>query len=174
LQLAWVSSNDERSSSETTNRGIDRKEFEMAAKKQSGKKASKKATSKSQSRAKQPKVSKAATPQNAVGKPLGDSLNPYRVGGSYWASVKALKALGIGKMHPFAELVPAVKRVMGEHWKTFAEKDARNKKTGKDADHRVLQNISVLARQDYGKGLRDLGYEVRWYGREKVAGLFKV
>jgi hypothetical protein len=178
FQLAWVLSSDERSSSETTNRGIDRKELEMAAKKQTGKKAAKKSISKTQGRAKQPKVSKAkakaATPQDAAGKPQSDALNPYRAGGSYWASVQALKTLGIGKMHPFADIVPAVKRVMGEHWKTFAEKDARNEKTGKDADHRVLQNVSVLARQDYGKPLRERGYEVRWDGREKAAGLFKL
>jgi hypothetical protein len=159
--------------------GIDRKESDMAAaKKRKSKKAAKKATSKTHGREKQPKVSKSkakvTAAQIAAGKPQSDSQNPFRAGGSYWSSVEALKVLGIGKMHPFSKIVPAVKRVMGEHWKTFAEKDARNEKTGKDADHRILQNVSVLSRQDYGKPLRELGYEVRWDGREKLAGVFKL
>lgn len=169
-----------------------------AAKKKASKKAAKKASSKAQGRAKQPKVStvkpkaarkpqdgpkrpklpkaepKAATPQDATGKPTSGSLNPYRVGGAYWASVEALTALGVGKMHPFAEIVPAVKRAMAQNWKAFAEKEARSDETGKDAERRILQNVSVLARKDYGKPLREVGYEVRWDGRQKVAGLVKV
>jgi hypothetical protein len=149
-----------------------------AAKKKASKKAVKKSTRKPQKNAKPTKASKAKTkaakPQDAAGSRQSDSQNPYRAGGSYWASVEALTALGVGEMHPFAEIVPAVKKAMGEAWKAFAEKDARNDKTGKDADHRLLQNISVLTRKDYGKPLSDIGYEVRWNGREKVAGLFKV
>lgn len=151
----------------------------MAAKKQSSKKkGTKKATSKAKGRPKTPKVSKArakpATPQDAAKKPQGDSLNPYRAGGAYWASVEGLKALGMGQMHPFDQIVPAVRKQMGDNWKAFAEKEARSEETGKDADHRILQNVSVITRKDYGKPLRDLGYEVRWDGRAKVAGLFKI
>lgn len=151
----------------------------MAAKKQTGKKkATKKPTSKSQSRAKLPKVSKAKakrpTPKDAAGEPRSEYLAPFRVGSTYWAIVEALKSLGVDKMHSFAEITPAVECVMGEYWKAFAEKDARNDETGKDAEHRVLQNVSVLARQDYGKPLRERGYEVRRDGREKLAGLLKI
>ncbi len=142
------------------------------------KKASKKATSKTQKAAKPKKAAKgkkkAATPQNATGSVTSGSLNPYRVGGSYWAAAEALQALGVGKMHPFDKIVPAVKRVMGEQWKAFAEKDARNEKTGKDAESRTLQNLSVLTRVSYAKPLHAKGYEVRYDGRQKMAGLFKL
>lgn len=151
-----------------------------AAKKKASKKARKatKATKKPQKAAKPtkaPKVrAKAKTPQNATGTATNGLQNPFRVGGSYWASVEALKTLGVGRMHPLGEIVPAVREALGENWKLFAEKDARSEKTGKDADHRVLQNISTLSRADYGKPLREVGYEVRWNGRERVAGLFKL
>jgi hypothetical protein len=149
-----------------------------AAKKKASKKSVKKATRKPQKNGKAKKASmaktKAAKPQDAAGSRQSDSQNPYRVGGSYWACIEALTALGVGKMHPFAEIVPAAKKAMGDAWKAFADKDARNDKTGKDADHRLLQNISVLTRVSYGKPLRDIGYEVRWNGREKAAGLFKI
>lgn len=88
--------------------------------------------------------------------------------------MEALKALGIGKLHPFAEIVPAVRDAMGDNWKAFVDKGARSDKTGKDAEARLLQNVSVLARKDCGKPLRALGYEVRWNGREKLAGLFEI
>lgn len=151
----------------------------MASKKQTGKKkAAKKATSKAQGRAKQAKVSKskgtATAAQIAAGKPQSESQNPYRSGGSYWASIEALKALGVGKTHAFADIVRAVKKAMGENWNLFAQKESRNDETGKNADRRLLQNVSVLSRKDYGKPLRERGYEVRWDGREKLAGLFKI
>lgn len=104
----------------------------------------------------------------------GNGTNPFRVGGGYWASVEAMRALGMGKMHAFDAIVLAVIRAMGaEAYKAFKAKDSRNEETGKDANARIIQNVGVVARKDYGKPLRDLGYEVRFDGREKIAGLFK-
>jgi hypothetical protein len=149
-----------------------------AAKKRKSKKAARKATSKPQKAAKRLKVAKAkgsaAKPQDATGGGTNGFQNPFRSSGNYWASIEALRSLGVGRLHPFAQIVGAVKKSMGANWKAFAEKDSRSKETGKDAEHRILQNVSVLARKDYGKPLRGLGYEVRWDGREKLAGLFKI
>jgi hypothetical protein len=98
----------------------------------------------------------------------------YREGGGYWASVTALAALGENQMHAFDKIIPAVIRAFGpERFKAFKSKDARNE-NGKDANGRIVQNVAVVARADYGEPLRKLGYEVRCDGREKVAGLFKV
>lgn len=156
------------------------REIDMAtAKKKAAKKAaSKKRTRKPQDRSKASKVSKGKTkatmPHGAAGKPTSGFQNPYRVGGSYWASVDALASLGIGQMHAFAEIVPAVKKSMGDNWKIFAEKESRSAERGKDAAFRILQNVSVLARKDYGKPLRELHHEVRWDARQKAAGLFRL
>src|SRR5687768_3019221 len=96
-----------------------------AAKRKASKKAAKKASRKPQDRAKRPKVSKAKptaiTPQDASGSVRSGFLNPFRVGKSYWAVTEGMLALGIGKMHPFAEIVPAIKKAMGDNWKMFAE-----------------------------------------------------
>lgn len=153
----------------------------MAAKRKASKKVGKstRASSKPQKATKRTKASKVGPKgklaQNVTGTATSGLQNPYRVGGSYWASVDALTSLGIGQMHPFAEIVPAVRKAMGEKWKAFADKDARNDETGKDAEHRALQNLSVLTRKkDYGKPLREIGYEIRWNGRERIAGLFKL
>lgn len=102
------------------------------------------------------------------------STNPYREGGGYWATVEALRALGVGKLHALDKVVPAVIRAYGpERFKAFKAKDARNE-NGKDANARIIQNVAVVARNDYGEPLRKLGWEVRFDGREKVAGLFKL
>lgn len=94
--------------------------------------------------------------------------NPYRPGSAYWASVEALRNLGINKLHAFDSIVPAVKKAMAEAWQSFAAKG------GSEAKARVLQNVAVVARKDYGKPLRALGFEVRWDGRERHAGLFRL
>lgn len=127
-----------------------------------------KATAKAASKAQPKEGLKAAKAQ------IASQTNPYRVNGGYWASVEALRALGLGKMHSHAAILAAYRKVLGAAaWKAFAAVEPRNKKTGKDADGRALQNVSVVARADYGKPLKALGFEVRWDGREKVAGLFR-
>jgi hypothetical protein len=100
--------------------------------------------------------------------------NPYRAGSSYAACVDGLLMLGLNKFHGFDAVLPAVKKAMGSSLKEFAAKECRNEETGKDADQRIIQNVSVVARKDYGAKLRELGYEVRFNGREKQAGLFKM
>ena len=63
---------------------------------------------------------------------------------AYWAAVEGLKVLGVGQMHPFDQIV-LVKKQMGDNWRSFAAKEARSAETGKDAEHRILQNVSVIA-----------------------------
>ncbi len=96
--------------------------------------------------------------------------NPFREHGGYWSAVEALRSLGIGRLHDFKAIVPAYRKAMGAAWKKFATR----KGCEMDADKRALTNVMVTARADYGKPLRDIGYEVRWDGREKKAGLFRV
>lgn len=109
-------------------------------------------------------------PQNEAGKPQ----NPYRQGGNYHACVEAVRSLGVGKMHPLPEVLDAIKKAMGHAaWVEFVAKAPHGSK-GKDADARALANVSVIARKDYGRPLRDIGMEVRWDGRKKEAGLFKL
>jgi len=95
--------------------------------------------------------------------------NPFREGGGYWSAVVALRALGIGKMHSFSLVLPAIRKAMGNGWKEFASK--KGKLT---ADQRAMLNVMVVSREDYGAPLKELGFEVRWDGREKQAGIFKV
>src|SRR4051812_17021413 len=78
--------------------------------------------------------SKAAKPQDASQTAVSLD-NCYRQGSAYWASVRALKALGVGKMHAFDKIVPAVKRAMGSGWGEFAKR--KGKMT---AEERVLCN----------------------------------
>lgn len=135
---------------------------------------SSKAASKTQAKAKGGKASKAV---KAVGKaqnasqpaPKASTTNPYRPFGGYWATVEALRSLGVGKMFAFTVIVPAVRKAMGDAWKAFAAKEGKL-----TADERVLMNVMVCSRKDYGRPLVGLGYEVRWDGREKTAGIFKV
>ncbi len=113
--------------------------------------------------------------QNANQKPRNASgENPYREGGSYHAVVSGLRSLGLNRLHSFDAIVPAVRKAMGSAYKAFARKDARNDETGKDARERIIQNVSVVARKDYGAPLRKVGFEVRYDGREKQAGLFRL
>jgi hypothetical protein len=115
-----------------------------------------------------------ATKVDGIVKKAVDGQNPFRIGGGYWASIQALRAAGQGKMHAFDVLVPLVKKAMGDGYKAFAAKDARNDATGKDAEARIIQNISVTARKDYGQPLVENGLHVVFDGRNKTAGLFKV
>lgn len=116
------------------------------------------------------------TPQNANQTPqTASKTNPYRAGGGYWATVEALRLLGVGKLHAFEKVVPAVKKAMSDAgtWGEFSKRENRNEETGKDTNGRVIQNVSVVGRKDYGAPLRELGFEVKFDGREKVAGLFR-
>lgn len=86
--------------------------------------------------------------------------NPYRIGGSYHSVVAALEALGIGKMHRAEKFSMAFAKAMGP--KNFAEFKAvkpRNK-NGKPWQERIIQNALVVNRPDYGKPLREVGFEV--------------
>jgi hypothetical protein len=148
------------------------------AKRKSSKTAAKKATRKPQKAAKRSKASKpkarAAKPQDAPGSVTKGFLNVYRPGGSYAAVVSGLSTLGIGRMHDRDSVLEAIRNAMGENWSSFAKKENRSEKTGKDAHGRAWQNCAVLARPQYAAKLRAAGYEVRFSGREKLCGLFKV
>jgi DNA-directed RNA polymerase subunit RPC12/RpoP len=100
--------------------------------------------------------------------------NPYREGGNYHACVNGLLALGQNRMHSFANIIAAVRKEMFSNWKAFASKEKRNEETGLDANAKVIQNVSVLKRPDYGAKIIEQGYEVRFSGKEKTAGLFKI
>jgi hypothetical protein len=101
-------------------------------------------------------------------------INPYRPTSTYHACIAALQKLGVGKLHSFDNIEAAVITAMAsETLKSFKIKKKRNKKTGKSWKERIVQNVRVLARSDYGAKLRQVGHEVRT-NREKGAGLFKV
>lgn len=120
-----------------------------------------------------PKAVKTAPVKAVATVKASTALNPYRENGGYWATVEALRGLGMDTLHPFESIIPAVKKVFGLNWSEFKNKDARND-NGKDAEQRIIQNVGVVARKDYGAPLRELGFEVRFDGRQKVAGLFKI
>lgn len=120
------------------------------------------------------KVAPKATTKSK-GKSNGIFTNPYRVGSSYFNVVESLRNLGMNTMHPQDKVIAAVRKAMGDEWKAFAAKGKRNDETGKDAEARVWQNCSVVARvKDYGKPLVDAGFVVKFDGREKVCGLYKL
>jgi hypothetical protein len=97
--------------------------------------------------------------------------NPFRPNGGYWSVVESLAALGENQMHSFDKIVPAYKKAMGaEGWAKVAEK--KGKLT---PEEKAILNCSVVARADYGKPLREkTGWEVRFDGKAKEAGLFKI
>jgi hypothetical protein len=111
-----------------------------------------------------------AAPVKLVKKAV-DGQNPYRVGGGYWAAVEALRSLGMGKLHSFEKIVPAIIKLMKAE-KTYA--DFASKKGKLTPEQRILTNVMVTARADYGKPLAANKLEVRWNGREKQAGLFRL
>ena len=94
--------------------------------------------------------------------------NPYRVGGGYWAATEATPTLGLNRMHPFDVIVPAIKTAMGERFAAFSAKEGKL-----SPEQRLLTNVMVLSRPDYGRPLHEVGYEIRWDGRQKLAGMFK-
>lgn len=100
-------------------------------------------------------------------------INPYRDGSTYAACTAAIRKLGPGRFHPFDKIVAAVVAEMGDAAKEFKAKKKRSDATGKDWKERVIQNVRVLARPDYGAKLRQIGYEVRT-DKSKGAGLFKL
>lgn len=100
--------------------------------------------------------------------PKKEFVNPFRENGSYWALVQSLRKLGVGKMWAAEKLVETYKSVVGPSaWKAFKAKDARNEKTHKSAEDRVLVNATVIMRRDYGAPLRAVGFEVRKERDEK-------
>jgi hypothetical protein len=102
------------------------------------------------------------------GKPTLD--NCYRDGSAYANSLRALRSLGINRMHAFDKAVAEVRKQMGPAaWKEFAAK-----KGCEDAVKRATVNFGTIARaKDYGKPIVLAGYSVRYDGRAKQVGLFK-
>jgi hypothetical protein len=105
------------------------------------------------------------------------SHNAYREGSSYWAVVESLFSLGLGKMHLANDLIAEyAKQVDKDAFKAFKAKEKRNDATGLEWRQKVLQNAYVTTRQDYGKRMRDIGYEVRYERTDDGAtyGLFRL
>lgn len=100
-------------------------------------------------------------------------VNPYRPLSTYHACVAGLRRLGTGRFHSFEKIIAAVVVEMGGAADAFKGKKSRSDATGQDWKGRILQNVKVLARRDYGAKLRQLGYEVR-VKSDKGAGVFKV
>ncbi len=104
------------------------------------------------------------TPQKAT----QTATTPYREGSSYQTIIVALKGLGVGKFHAWDKIIGAVELPSG-----FKSKEKRND-NGLNWKGRVMQNVRVLARADYGKACRDiLKLEVRTNGKDG-AGLFRL
>lgn len=159
------------------------KASKSAAKVSKASKASKapkapKAASKAPKAAKASEAPKATNTAPATPKPQNanqTTTNPFREGSSYHCIVNAFRSLGVNEWHSFDALLPAIRKEMGSSLKAFAAKEARNEETHKDTNGRLLTNVSVLARKDYGSPLREkCKLEVRWNGREKQAGLFRI
>ena len=87
--------------------------------------------------------------------------NPYR-SGAYGFTIAALLKLGVNKAHPVAKVHTAFKNAAGQDWYAeWSTAKKRNAETGKDADARFLQNLSVLQRTaDYGRKLLEVGKKV--------------
>jgi len=84
--------------------------------------------------------------------------NPYR-SGAYGFTIAALLSLGVNKPHPIAKVHAQFKKAAGQEWySAWSTAKKRNAETGKDADARFLQNLSVLQRTaDYGRKLLEMG-----------------
>ena len=79
--------------------------------------------------------------------------NPYRVGSCYHAIVAALVAMGANKLHKYDAFAARVRKDW-KGYKEWASKAMRNRKTGKTAEGRLLQNVRVLQRTvDFGRPL---------------------
>ena len=87
--------------------------------------------------------------------------NPHRAG-SYHNIVATLVKLGVNKFHPILSVWRTFKTVSDPDWfKAWEGKEARDEETGKDAEARFLQNLTVLQRtRDYGRRLLEVGTKV--------------
>ena len=73
-------------------------------------------------------------------------------------SVDALVVLGVNKWHTLSSFIRELSRVDAEKFKAFKNRDARNEKTGKSWEEKVLQNLQVLQRiHDYSLKLLQVG-----------------
>jgi hypothetical protein len=106
------------------------------------------------------------------------AYNGYREGSSYWTVVEALHSLGVGKFHSAEKLLTAYQAEADKSaLKAFKAKENRNAETGLDWKARIIQNAYVTTRSDYGKRMRDIGYEVRAQRTDKgeqTFGLFRM
>jgi hypothetical protein len=103
------------------------------------------------------------------GIPIARDGNPFRTGSFYWAIVEALNALGSEKMFPFHDIIPVIRKKLGDaKWNDFVNKP------GEPAEARATTNIYTLTRRDYGQPLRERGYEVRYDGPQQQGGIFRI
>jgi hypothetical protein len=115
-------------------------------------------------------MAKAQKNAAVVTKAVKGFVNPYRANGSYWTVCEVLARLGMNHYHAADQLVNDFPKVMGkEKFTEFKGKEARNE-NGKDCEGRIIQNANVVMRPDYGKALREVGYEVR---KQKTEGGFE-
>src|SRR5690349_6542009 len=97
-------------------------ESQMATKSTKSSKSNKSAKSAAKSPKAAAKVpAKATTKAKAVAaaKPVAKRETPYRVGSCYQAVVDGLTSLGLGKIHSWDVIVPAVVKALGDNAKTF-------------------------------------------------------
>lgn len=90
--------------------------------------------------------------------------NPYR-SGAYHATVEAL-AMTLGKWQTFDQFKQHFVKAMGADWADFSHRAKRNE-NGLDVDGRILQNVNVLRRPDYGMKLQQVGYRIETDKSEK-------
>jgi hypothetical protein len=99
----------------------------------------------------------------------GNTPNPYRQGGIYYAFIQALINLGINKRHSFLEIKKEMRRIMSaqtdkktkrDSWDLFKNKVPKNSLCAKDVNGRIIQNAYILQRltgfDPYGEKLREL------------------
>lgn len=101
----------------------------------------------------------------------------YREGSSYWCIIAALSKHE-GKMIDVPTLVKEFVKVCDTaKLKSFKSKEARVDGADTSLAHKVEVNAGVTARNDYGKPVRQLGFEVRRERSDegKISfGLFKL
>lgn len=105
------------------------------------------------------------------------AYNGYREGSSYWTVVEALHSLGSNKFHALDKLIAAyVKEADKEALKHFKGKESRTE-NGLDWKGKIATNAYTCTRSDYGKRMRDIGWEVRQQrdaNGEQQFGLFRL
>lgn len=108
------------------------------------------------------------------------AYNGYRPGSSYGTVVESLHTLGINKFHSIEKLITAyVAETDKAALSAFKGKEKRNDTTGLGWKEKIVQNAYVTTRSDYGKRMRDIGWEVRCsreFSKDGSAeyGLFKL